>query len=544
MMGQGATSVVARIRFTDRTALLAVAAVTLGAHVVAALAGVRLVSKDFKSNYLDATFQLLPTHLLRHDLFSSITHLQSQPPLFNLATGAVLELPHVMQPSAATAALIVCAAVVAVATTGILLELGVPRAATLVVVGLFVVADPAEYLYVGYWFYALPTAAIVTAAGWAAVRWARTARPGPGVAYGVLAAAVILTNSTYQLYVFVVVSIPVLWVLRRHWRQAVTVLLAPLLVVVAWYANDVAQFGTYTTSSWIGMNLTRTTLLLDSKADLETLVHEHVLSPLALVHPFSPVSDYGALGRHTPTGVPALDEATENGFSSNLNNIAYVAISRQYLTEDLRWIEHRPAHYVKNLTVGLRLWVLPAEQWEGVNTLPDYHLGGYTTVYDDVVNLQPDADPFAAANVSYFKVGPGLSSLSITLLLEALLSLLVLPIVAWRRRRIDPLGAAGALWIWATCAIVFVTTTLIEAGENNRFRFELGGLPLVAATVAVVWLVDRSGVRFGVLDDRAGREGDRSTGQALAVDEQPPGEPTGGGERQGAEIHGHGDGDR
>jgi hypothetical protein len=525
-------------------ALVEVAVVTIGAHVAAAIAGVRLTSKDFTSNELGAIWQLLPAHLLRHDLLSSIAHLQSQPPLFNLATGVVLELPHVTQPAAATAAMIVCAAVVAVATTGLLLELGVPRTATLIVVGLFVVADPAEYLYMGYWFYALPTAAMVTAAGWAAARWARTARPGPGVVYGVLAAAVVLTNSSYQLYVFVVVSIPVVWVLRRQWRQVVAVLFVPLLVVVAWYANDVAQFGTYTTSSWIGMNLTRTTLLLDSTSDLDALVREHVLSPLALVHPFSPLKDYGALGIHAQTGVPALDEPTVNGFSSNFDDIAYVAISRRYLTEDLLWIEHRPVHYVKNLTVGARLWMLPAEQWEGVNTLPDYHLGGYTTVYDDVVDLQAVADPFAAANVSYDKVAPGLSSLSVTLLAEAFLSLLVLPIVAWRRRRLDPRRAAGALWLWGTCAVVFVTTTLIEAGENNRFRFELGGLPLVGAVVAMVWLVDRSGVRFGVLDGGACREGDARAGEALAVDDEAPGEAARGSEGDRAEVHGHGDGDR
>lgn len=518
-MGQGATSVAARLRFTDRTALLAVATVTLGTHVAAAIAGVRLGSKDFKNNYLSATWQLLPVHLLRHDLFSSVAHLQSQPPLFNIATGVLLELPHTMQPWAATVGMILCAAAVAVATAGLLLELGVPRTATLIVVGLLVVADPAEYLYVGYWFYALPTAAMVTAAGWAAVRWARTARPGPGVAYGVLAAAVILTNSSYQLYVFVVVSIPILWVLRRHWRQAIAVLVAPLLVVVAWYANDAVQFGTFTTSSWIGMNLTRSTLLLDSKTDLHALVREGVLSPLVLVHPFKPLVLYGALGRHAPTGVPALDVSMENGFSPNFNNIAYIAISRQYLTEDLLWIEHRPAHYVKNLTVGLRLWMLPAEQWEGVTALTDYHLGGYTTVYDDVVDLQPVADPLAADYVAYHRIGPGLSSLSITLLFEGLLSILVLPFVAWRRRRVDPTRAAGALWVWAMCAIVLATTTLIEAGENNRFRFELGGLPLVAATIAVLWLVDRSGVRFGVLGDGAGGERDGCTRQALAVDQ-------------------------
>ena len=109
---------------------------------------------------------------------------------------------------------------------------------------------------------------------------------------------------------------------------------------------------------------------------------------------------------------------------------------------------------------------------------------------------------------------------------------MVLPIVAWRRRRRDPRRAAGALWIWVLCASVFVTTTLLEAAENNRFRFELGGLPLVAATVAVVWLVDRSGLGGGLLGG-AGGERDGRAGEALAVDDEPPGVAAGGRERAG-----------
>jgi hypothetical protein len=83
---------------------------------------------------------------------------------------------------------------------------------------------------------------------------------------------------------------------------------------------------------------------------------------------------------------------------------------------------------------------------------------------------------------------------SITVALETLLALVVLPIVAWRRRKVDRARAAAALWVWIICAAVFVTTTLLEAAENNRFRFELGGLPIVGTTVAIVWLFDRSGL--------------------------------------------------
>lgn len=525
---------------TDGIVLAIVGVATAGLHALAVGLGLRIGSADLRASTLAREdWQLLPSSLLRHGLIGSLARLHSQPPLFNLATGMLLQLPRVMRPYAASGGMVLCAVVVAVATAGVLLELGVRRGVTLAVVIVFVVADPAQYLYGAFYFYALPTAALVTATGWAAVRWSRTNRVAPGVAYGVLAAALVLTNSSYQLYTLALASVPVVWVLRYSWRRVVAVLVGPLLVVGAWYANDVIQFHTATTSSWIGMNLARATLSLDSPSDLRTLVKEHVLSPLALVPTFSALKAYGSAGEHAPTGHAALDLRFYIN-TPNYNNVAYLAISRQYLSDDLHWIVHRPAQYVRNTTIGLRLWLLPTEQYYATDELGDYRLGGYTAFYDAVVGLQPTADPTAVVAVVVSHQGPGLSSLSITAIAETILALLVLPIVAWRRRRRDPRRAAGALWIWVLCASVFVTTTLLEAAENNRFRFELGGLPLVAATVAVVWLVDRSGLGGGLLGGSGG-ERDGRAGEALAVDDEPPGVAAGGLERERAEVHGHRD---
>jgi hypothetical protein len=514
------------LRLTNAVVLVAVGAVTLGLHVLAVALGLRVHGTALRPSALATDWQLLPASLLRHQLLASLAHLHSQPPLFNLATGVLLNLPSVMQPYAASGALVLCAVAVAVATAGAMLELGVHRVVVLVVVTVFVIADPAQYLYGAVYFYALPTAALVTAAGWAAVRWARTARPGPGVAYGVLAAALVLTNSSYQAYVVALATVPIIYVLRARWRQVLAVLLGPVVVVAAWYANDVVQFHTATTSSWIGMNLARSTLSLDDRADLRQLVKEGVLTKTALVVPFSALQAYGPLGRHPRTGHEALD-LRWNLNTPNFNNAAYLAISKQYLHDDLAWIEHRPGAYARHVTVGLRLWALPAEQYFATDELADYHLGGYTTVYDAVVNLQPTPDPTAVVAVILSHRGPGLSSLSLTVLVESALALVALPFLAWTRRRRDPRAAAGALFVWVLCAAVFVTTTLLEAAENNRFRFELGGLPLVAATLAVVWLVER--LRLGGRGlHRAGGERDRGAGQALAVDDEAPRVPAGG----------------
>ncbi len=537
------TTASARVhRSLDRATLGGIAVVAAALHAVAIGLGLRLHQGDFSKRQLSSLWQLLPYDVLRHDLFSSLGHLPSQPPAFNLATGLLIELPTGARPLLANTVMLLCAVVLAVATAGVLLELGVPRTVTVVVVGLFVLADPAQYLYVDFYFYALPTAALVTVAAWAAIRWVRSERAVPGACYGACAAALVLTNSTYQLYVVALATIPIAWALRRRWRQVLAVLVVPFVVVGAWYVNDAIRFHTLTTSSWVGMNLGRATVELDAPSDLEALVADHVLAPIVLVRPFSPLGAYGTAGMARATGVAALDQRQKlSALEPNYNNLAYVAISNHYLSNDLHWIEHRPVTYVRNVTVGLRLWLLPTDQYFATEGLGSYRLGGYTTWYDRIVDLQPSMDRNAAWIVVIDHLGPGFANLSYLAVAELLLGLCVLPLVIWRRRRLDPARAAGATWVWATCAIVFVTTTLLEAAENNRFRFELGGAPLIAATVAVVWLVAPSVVGVGLLGGGARGERDGGAGEPLAVDDESPRVPAGGGELQGTEVDGHRD---
>ena len=320
---------------------------------------------------------------------------------------------------------------VAAATAGLLLEFRVRRGLVLGIVAVFIVADPAQFLFADFYFYALPTAALATATGWAAARWVRTERAVPGACFGVLAALLILTNSSFQVYTVVLATLPVLWVLRRRWRQAVAVLAAPLLVVVAWYSIDVVQFGSATTSSWIGMNFARATLLLDSPADINALIRQGVLSPTARIRSFSALSYYGALGRHARDRRPGprrQERLRQRQLQQHRLHRDLAALPRRRPALDRAPPDALPA----NTTVGMRLWMLPADQFYATVALRDYHLGGYTTVYDSVVQLQPVADPFAVFAILQGRPGPSASNLSITVAAETLLALAVLPIVAWR----------------------------------------------------------------------------------------------------------------
>jgi hypothetical protein len=47
-----------------------------------------------------------------------------------------------------------------------------------------------------------------------------------------------------------------------------------------------------------------------------------------------------------------------------------------------------------------------------------------------------------------------------------------------------------AVLLWGTTAYAYLTSSLIDIGENNRLRFELGPLPLVLAIVIGLWSIE------------------------------------------------------
>jgi len=426
-------------------------------------------------------WHLIDPSFLRSAPLVALAHLHSQPPLYNVLSGVIWWMPAPLRAPCAAAALVAACVVIVVAAYALARHFAVRPGVAATVIGVFVVADPAMYLYGQVWSYTLFTAALVTLTAYYACRLAREATTRVAALYGVAAGALILTNSLYQIYLIALLSAPVIWVQRHQWRPVLRGLGVPMVVVALWYANDAVQFSSWSTSSWFGMNLARSTVGLDTAGDIAVLERQGVVSATASIPPFSPLAAYGALGHHGPTGVGVL-----SGPKSRYNNVAYLAISRRYLSDDIAWIAHRPALYARHMEIGLKIFFEPSDQLFQLAWQPSWRLAGYTAVYDHVVNLQ--ANPYVEGGYPLIRAGsrPGLRQVSVTLVLEIALALALAPLGWLSRRRRDE--RAAALYLSALTGAVLVFTTLVEVGENNRFRFEMGAVPLVASLVALSWL--------------------------------------------------------
>ena len=466
-------------------------------RIVFYLGGVRMDMTALSGRPQSSYWQQLDLNQLHHDLIQSIWYLQSQPPLFNLATGLLLKLPGpVVTPTAVVVGLVLGLGI-AMSAFYLCRELHLPTWVAFLVTAL-VVFDPASAAYQNWFFYTYPTAFGVTFAALCGARYLRGHRPVWGAGFFVSLAAVVLLNGSFQWPWLLLASLPVLIVLRRQWRTLLLVALLPVFCVSFWYAKNAVLFHTYTTSSWTGMNLAQITTSQATEAQLGGLIKARTLTPIAAIVPFTaPPAAYGRnLSNNRPTGVAVLDRVTKGDGTLNLNNVNFIAISNQYLHNDLRFIRADPGLYLRSVGKAITTFTLPSEQYIFVAT-NEQHLSTYARIYDLLVDGQLSGmDPTAATTNADHGHGVAPAHISWFIALEYLLTIVVAPALAWRRRRDVPYALTLGYITWTTLYL-FVVSNLTQFGENNRFRLDAGPLPLIATVVVVMATVQHLAAKEG-----------------------------------------------
>jgi hypothetical protein len=484
-----ATTRLGRVRVRTATLLLATFAVS---RAVYWLLGVRFDASAISGRQGTGLLQLLDVRLLRTDLASSIWHLHSQPPLFNLYCGVLLHLPAGSRAPVAWLSFMGIGLLLVASTHQLLRELGATSfVATAVAV--LVAVSPTYELYENFLFYAYPSAAFLTASGWMCARFLRTRQLRWGVGFTSTVTVVALTNSTYELPWVALAAAALVIVCWRAMGRRVLLALLPLLVFVGWLLRTEAMFGTFTTSSWLGMNLSNLTVRpAQQHGQLGPLEAQGTLDRYAGTEPWQPVSYYVPARDPAPhpTGIPALDLPTNENGQPNLNNSVYLQVSSRLLADDLRYIRARPGQYLSNATVGAMVWFAPPDQYAVVYR--DWrHVRFLTDTVDRVVGWQPaDGVDTTFADYGVTLRHPEAAQLSYSSLLEYTVLLLCTPaVVALRRRRLGAARVGALVFVWATIVYAFVLTSLVDVGENNRFRVELGALPFALSVVVGLELI-------------------------------------------------------
>ncbi len=466
----------------SRLPLILVIASFVASRIALYFAGLRYSYSGLRGN---TSWQLLDVRLLKTHLISSVWHLQSQPPLYNLISGIFLKLPTGLANVLIVCLWTVLGFVVVIVTYLLLFDLQIPPFIAAGVVVVFVICDPAYWLYGSSYSNSYPTMALLTVGFWLLLRFLRREQALAGLLACLCFAGIVFMNSHYQIVWLLLLIGALCLLLRSRWRSICTVAAIPLILVVSLGVKDYMMFGTLTTSSWVGMNLARPTLVKVPPSQLRQLVHDKTLTPIALIPDWnSPVAYRGVAGPLPKTGVPALDEEFKSSGAINFNNLIFVKVSQEYLHDDLALILARPGIFENSLVVAGELWVTPPDQ-AFVGTPPWNSVGPFVRFYDRYILAQPIVDTLSAYIAVFTSARILPDQLSYTELLIDTLAILGLPFAWIRIRREDPSTAAFVAALWLTITYCLVVTSLLELGENDRFSFELGPLPLIGASLVI-----------------------------------------------------------
>ncbi|HZI12927.1 MAG TPA: hypothetical protein VE153_21275, partial [Myxococcus sp.] len=430
--------------------------------------------------------------LLRERLLESVYYLHAQPPLFNLLLGGVLQAFGEAAPDAFTWLYRGFGLLMAGGLYGLLVRLRVPRWPSALLTVFFVVS-PASLLFENWLFYTYPEALLLCAAALLFHRFASSGRLGDGVALFATLGALALSRSLFHLAWYLAMGV-LLRVAVRHVPRRTVGLAAsgPLLLILALYTKNALHFGTFSASSWFGMNFAQVVL---KQAPLEAR-RELARSPdpdmkLALYAPFQ------ALGAYPPEyrvvsgpDVPVLRRELKPSGWSNFNHVSYVGISKAYSHVDFAAVRAWPGRYLDTVLQGVQLFLTPASDYPFVAD-NRAHLTPLSRVYNPVLLGMYGAETAELGNrwLTGDEIPRRILWNWVALIVLGLGAAGVRVVTEYRRTR--TLSPEGATLLFLATNILYVTlvSNLFEYGENNRLRYPIDPLVLAQGAAGVTWLL-------------------------------------------------------
>lgn len=468
-----------------------IVAVFVVSRVVAYALGLR-----FDDRLLHGAYQLLDVRLLQHDPVTSILYLQSQPPLFNALTALLVQLPD----GAINTTLMMLWHVAGLGTALLLFatmtRVGVRRVLAAGVVCVFVLM-PETLLVESWFFYTQLEMLLLALTLWGLARFASSRTTADGLIFTGSLGALVLLRSSFHVVLMVVLIVVVWRLLHLDRRKLGAMALLPLLVVGAWSIKNVAVFGSWSNSSWMGMNVSYVAHAGVSQHRCRQLLAERRVSSIACTTAFGKPSVYEARFPHVRHyGVAATDALYKSTGQPNYNASLYGAVSRQYQRDASTLLRDGGVRaIVRAEAAAYTVWAEPGDDSLQLKRVRK-PLAGYADWFDRVVLLRPVAtgwnDPARfTATAGAFPLGDALGSISYTLL--GLFALAVIGgVLGWKRgRRGD--RVLGCVCVVGLILIGYsvVVGNALDYRENNRFRVESAPVVLVLGAVGAELLLQR-----------------------------------------------------
>lgn len=459
-----------------------VGALWLASAVAYFVAGVR-----FDSSTFPGYIQFIDDTLLRDRLLESIWYSHAHPPLLNLVVGLAL---RVFGENAWTFLALFFHAlgfVVAVGIFALTLRLSGARVAAYVCT-MLIVLSPGFVLYQNWLMYTFLEVVLLVLSAVALYRFLDRGSTGWAVGFFSSLAALVLTRGFFHLGWFVLVAAYAIWAAQNR-RLAMLACAVPLVLSSLWYVKNYFYFGAFAASTMFGLGFSNIGTLTVPRADLERLVEQGVVSPLALVSRYEQTPLLFAVPNDPPSGIPVLDLPHKSAGAFNYNFRPLVAINQQYAKDSLAVIRHYPASYVIGVMVANRLFFSPSSMNEYFSPENRAAAEPFERVFNPLLYGVAAGPRFIPQPHFGFDQPPSLE-VNTSVGLIAWSGLLL--VLGWLRLRPAFVGATvedrtaciTLGYVLFVLVYVYGLGTLVELGENYRYRFVAE--PLFAVVTAVL----------------------------------------------------------
>ncbi|RJS92355.1 hypothetical protein [Salinisphaera sp. Q1T1-3] len=428
----------------------------------------------FHLDTLNTAWQLLDPEVLRHDLLAGVLHMPGQPPLYNLAIGALLKLGDALAvgPVGLTWIFRVfygALALVAIALSHDLLHRArVEQRTALIVMAIFI-CSPAFVLYEAMPYYTLMVLAWLVLIACCLDRCLARPGYGRGLLLFLAMTGLIYTRSLFQIEWFIVLAVFVILASPGARRRVGLAALVPLVLILALYAKNVVLVGQFSTSDWLGLSLAKMTTLKLSPQTRETLIRQGRLSPLARDDRAYGLraADIDVLGGPPQTGSPVLDTLYKSTGAVNYNYARFAQRADIATRDALATIRAHPGIFARSVGTAWLMFFRPASDYPllGENRT---HLAPWNRLYGKLIAGQPiypQTATFALriGHVGWFIMAGYLLAVGFGALVA---------IRCLRERHLSQ-GDALLLFCWLNVLYVSVVGNAFEIDENQRFRFAI-----------------------------------------------------------------------
>jgi hypothetical protein len=454
-------------------------------RVVYYLLGVR-----FDIRPLGSFFQILDPELLRHRLLESLYYLHMQPPGFNLYAGIVLKVFPNTYAIAFHIVYLILGGTICCLLFHLMRAFGVRAAIAFVLSALFIVS-PGVVMFENFFLHEYLVVFLLLGAAAALHQFFLRGKTAYAAACFVCLFLLFLVRSHFHLAYLLLTFTCLLFFAEGKRRAVFLAGIVPVLLASALCFKNWILFGSFASSTWMGMNMDVITSHQLTAEESRNLIQAGIISPVSLVDTGAPIRVYPSfIPRPAKTGIPVLDEEVTSTGVTNFNNLFFLQVDRYYIRDGLAILRHYPRAYWRSLEKAWFAYFLPTGDFPAfdLNRARIWPIDRFF----NIVFFGQWKDASDRKNLRAIEAtGRELSLLSYT----GTFLLIGLPLL-WaggiyylmsgvRRKTLDRASAALLGFLLFNITYLTAVANFLSSFENNRYRFQIDAFFVILLGIAL-----------------------------------------------------------